>query len=70
MNLYIFTDIVYSISYFDENLSKVLCDAIYKNLYSKLLVIEKFINLTKWSLEGKWHRLDGPAVERSNGDKR
>jgi hypothetical protein len=23
----------------------------------------------RWYLNGKWHREDGPAIERANGDK-
>jgi len=67
MNHYIFNDIVYNISYFDENLSKVLNDNVYKHIYSKLLYIARSLEEKKWYVEGKLHRIDGPAIESLEG---
>ena len=61
MNQYIFTDIVYAISYFDENLSTILSDHIYESLYKKLIRYIDRKYCIEWYVEDKLHRLVGPA---------
>ena len=63
MNRFIFSDIVYSLSYFDTNVSKVLSKNISTHLYNKLLVINENLEEKEYLIDDKRHREDGPAIE-------